>query len=360
MPAIDFPYLGFATSEGTILKWLVNVGDSVRKGDDLLEIVAEKAVAVVVAEEEGILQAIYAEPGAIVPEGETVGWIGTVGEPAPAHACRILGWEEEIAPPPPGLARRLAGTPTKMTPLPSDREPSGHEAPPPVRPIGRLGKAARSFLKGQIRKVTGLRMTKAWEAPKVDLFTDVDFSRVVAHRQQMKTRGLQPPSYNVYIAHAASRAFEVFPDLNVNYIDGNLVPVDGIHIGVAVALETSLVTISMKDVGGLSLEELQKRFRALIKKAAAMSLSRDELYGSSLTVTNLGEFEITGFTPILNPPEIFILGIGMLRERVESRDGEFTTVPYSTFCLSFDHRGVDGAPASRLLRQIKHNLERYE
>ena len=98
MPAVVFPHLGFATSEGTILKWLVNVGDSVRKGDDLLEIVAEKAVAVVVAEEEGILQAIYAEPGAIVPEGETVGWIGTGGERAPAHSCRILGWEEEIAP----------------------------------------------------------------------------------------------------------------------------------------------------------------------------------------------------------------------------------------------------------------------
>jgi pyruvate dehydrogenase E2 component (dihydrolipoamide acetyltransferase) len=150
-----------------------------------------------------------------------------------------------------------------------------------------------------------------------------------------------------------------FPELNAHWIGGRLVPLDAIHIGVAVALDQNLITVSMKDVGGAGLEEMQARFKALIRKAAQMHLGHADLYGSSLTITNLGEYEITGFTAVLNPPEIFILAIGMLRERVVPRDGGFAAVPYSTFCLSFDHRGVDGAPASRLLREIKHILEGY-
>ena len=75
--------------------------------------------------------------------------------------------------------------------------------------------------------------------------------------------------------------------------------------------------------------------------------------------SNLRSISAFFITAVLNPPEIFILAIGALQERVVVRDGSFAAVPYSTFCLSFDHRGADGAPASRLLREIKHNLERY-
>ncbi len=354
MPAVRFPPLGYATQEGTILNWLKAVGDPVGTGEELVEILSEKAIGVVVAEREGVLAAIYAPPGAIVPEEEPIGWIGQPGESAPELEPRLAGWNDAVAPPPPDLAERLARS---VTPPPE--EAAGEPFPVTVQAPGKADRKTRELLKQGMRGFTSQRMFHSWRAPKVDLFTDVDFSRVVAHRQARKEAGSEPPSYNVYIAHAAAQAMGRFPELNGHWIGGRLVPLEGIHIGVAVALDTSLLTVSMKDVGGLDLDELQLRFKGLIRKAAGMNLTREELYGSSLTVTNLGEFEVTGFTAVLNPPEIFILAIGALQERVVVRDGAFAAVPYSTFCLSFDHRGADGAPASRLLREIKHNLEGY-
>jgi len=348
VPAIAYPALGFATEEGTVLRWCKAVGEAVRAGEDLVEVAAEKAINVIPAPADGTLLAIYAAAGAIVGEGETLGWLGAAGERPPVHAVHLRGWAEEIAPAPPDLAERLAvGAPAPQRPA---------VGPPPERP----SREFRDYLRHSIRPVTAQRMTFSWQAPKVDLFAEVDFSRVVAHREAQRADGRELPSYNVYIAHAVTRAFADHPELNCHWLDGRRVPVGGVHVGVAVALGDDLVTVSMKDVGGASLDDLQRRFKALIRKSVGMTLARDELYGSSLTVTNLGEFEVTQFTAVLNPPEVFILAIGKLEERVVAIGGQPAVRPMCTFCLSFDHRAVDGAPASRFLRRIKHHLEHYE
>jgi pyruvate dehydrogenase E2 component (dihydrolipoamide acetyltransferase) len=351
--------LGFATAEGTILQWMHEVDEDVRAGAPLLEIASEKAVHVVVAPADGKLLAIYAPAGAIVGEGETLAWIGAAGERPPEIECRWLGWEEDIAQPPPDLQQHLAQAPLAVEG--GAQEAAGPEVGfPPFQPPQQVDKRFRGYLKKSLREVTGRRMAASWvEKPKVDLFAEINFSSVVAHREAEKGAGRQPPPYNVYIAHAVAKAFEQFPELNCNWIDGRRVPLEQIHVGVAVALAESLLTISMKNLGGLSLREVERRYRSLIRKAVAMNLERDELYGSSMTVTNLGEFEIFAFTPVINPPEVFILGIGELKERALVVDGRVTVAPVSYFCLSFDHRGVDGAPASRLLRGIKHHLEDY-
>ncbi len=343
MAEIILPHLGFATAEATVLRWLKAVGDAVHSGDDVAELASEKTIHVLAAAESGTLLAVYAPPGAIVEQGQPLAWIGQAGEAAPTRTPRIVGWEPEIAPPPPGF--QPAGRAT--APAPAVHAPATFQKPD------------REFLKHQIRRVTGQRMAASWAAPKVDLFADVDFTRVVAHRQALKDAGQEGPSYNVYIAHAAVRALGDFPHLNRHWIDGQSLPVDGIHVGVAVAQGENLVTVSMKHLEGLGLLEIQRRFKGLIRKAVSMSLTQDELYGSSLTVTNLGEFDVTGFAALLNPPEIFILAIGALQQRPVVKDGAVVPCWQCTFCLSFDHRGVDGGPASRLLQRIKHYLERY-
>ena len=359
-----FPQLGFATAEGTVLNWLHAVGERVEAGAPLVEIASEKAVNVVAAPGGGVLLAIFAPPGAIVPEGETLGWIGEDGERPPEVNCRWLGWEADIAPPPENLAQRLASAPAQISsqPMSSGEMPAEgeHGAFPPVLPPEQVDKRYRDLLKKQLRETTGKRMAKSWvDAPKVDLFAEINFSAVVAHREGEKRAGRQSPPFNMYIVHAVVKAFEEFPQLNCQWINGRRQPLDGIHVGVAVALNDSLLTISLKNLGGLSLREVERRYRSLIRKAAAMTLEHGELYGSSLTVTNLGEFEIFGFTPVINPPEVYILGIGELKDRALVVDGEIVVAPVCYFCLSFDHRGVDGAPASRLLRSIKHYLEDY-
>lgn len=351
MPAVLFPQLGFATAEGTILHWLCEVGGEVAAGAPLVELASEKAVSVVVAPSSGTLLAIYAPPGAIIAEGETLGWIGTAGQQAPQVETLWLGWEQEIAEPPADLGERMGQ---------SQQAKAGAGAPA-TQPPERVDKRFRGVLKKQIRETTGRRMAASWvEKPKVDLFAEINFARIVAHREAEKKAGGQAPSFNIYIAHAVVKAFQEFPELNCIWTDDRRVPMEQINVGVAVALEDSLLTVSMKDLAGLSLREIERRYRSLMRKAIGMNLKHEEMYGNSMTVTNLGEFEIFAFTPIINPPDVYILGIGELKERALVVNGEIVVAPVSYFCLSFDHRGVDGAPASRLLRSIKQHLENYK
>lgn len=346
MARIDFPRLGYATVEATVLRWLKSVGESVAAREPLVEFASEKAIHVFGAPQSGVLRAVYAPPGAIVEAGEPLAWIGSAAEAVPELAARIVGWEPAVAPLPAGL----------------QLEPRGSEAmtPPPATPPQSVSKSDRDLLRGQLRHVTAQRMDASWRAPKVDLFADVDFTHVQAHRAALKDRGDEPPSYNVYIAHAVVQAFQDLPHLNLQLREGRLRPVKGIHVGIAVALGDNLVTVSLKDLAGAGLGEIQRRFKGLIKKALGLTLSHDELFGSSLTITNLGEFDVTSFAALLNPPEVFILAIGKLEERPVVRKGKVVPGFECTFCLSFDHRSVDGAPASRLLQRIKHHLESFE
>ena len=340
MPGIAFPKLGYATGEGVILAWLKEVGESIEAGEALLEVALEKTVHVLEAEQEGVLLAAYAPPGAVVPEGEILGWIGRPDEKAPALQCRIVGWEPEVAPPP----EAWQGAPSRIPPSPAHPE--------------KIGKEHRAALKSQLRRVTAQRMAHSWrEAPKVDLFAEIDFTAVAGHRRALKAEGAEAPSYNVYIAHAVAKAFADLPELNRRLVGDELAPLESIDVGMAVALGDQLVTVSMKDLGGVGLQEVQRRFKALIRKALRLELHHEELWGSSLTVTNLGEFEVSAFCAVLNPPETYILAIGEISERPVVRDGALAVATMSTFCLSFDHRAVDGAPASRLLQRIKHHME---
>jgi pyruvate dehydrogenase E2 component (dihydrolipoyllysine-residue acetyltransferase) len=346
VPSIDLPRLGHATAEATVLRWLKSIGDAVTMHEPLVELASEKAIQVLGAPQSGTLSAIYTPAGAIVAAGEPLAWLGSPGETAPALIPRIVGWEPEIAPLPAGILLKPPESPS----LPSPRVSAPRSSP----------KSDRELLRRQLRHVTAQRMDVSWRAPKVDLFADVDFTRVQAHRQALKRQGEEAPSYNIYIAHAVVRAYEELPHLNVRWHDGQLRPCDGIHVGIAVALGDNLVTVSLKHLAGVGLAGIQRRFKGMLRKALGLALAHDELFGSSLTITNLGEFDVTAFSALLNPPEIFILAIGKLEERPVVRNGQVVPCWLSTFCLSFDHRGVDGAPASRLLQRIKHKLESFE
>ena len=359
---IYLPRLGYATGEGTILEWLVTEGGAVKAGEALAEVAMEKTVHLVTATGDGMLLKVLAPAGAIVPEGEPIGWIGKQGETVPPLRCRIVGWEADIAPPPGDLeAMLLEGAVTDGAG--TNDAASGITVEPPLEdtpsvPLEVYGKRHRTFLRGQLRRVTSQRMARSWvEAPKVDLFAEVDFTRAEAHRATLKSRGEAPPSYNVYIAHAVVKAFLDLPEYNFQYIGGESMPVEGVHVGMAVALGDNLVTVSLKHLEKAGLFEIQKRFKVLIRKALRSSLTRDELYRSSLTITNLGEFDVTAFTALINPPEAFILAIGKVEQRPVVRDGAVVPAVMCTFCLSFDHRAVDGAPASRLLQRIKSHME---
>ena len=348
MGAVIMPELGFATRESTILRWLHEVGAPVLAGHPLLEVASEKTIFEVPAPEEGVLAAIHAPPGAVVPQGETIAWLGAKGEVAPPTTCRIIGWAEEIAAPPPGWVGPQS--PQDIS-LPQAGQPTPQDA---------LNKPYRGFLRNQIRPITAERMAHSWRAaPKVDLFAEIDCSAVTAHRAALKAAGETAPPFNVYVAHATVCAIRDLPDYNGNWIGDRLVPLEGIHVAVAVALGDNLITATMRDLQDATLPDISTAYRGVIRKALRLSLSREELWEASITLTSLGEFGVSAFTAVLNPPQIFILAIGELADRAVPREGQVVIRPYSTVCLSFDHRAVDGAPASRLLQRFKHHMEHY-
>ncbi|MDH4224600.1 MAG: 2-oxo acid dehydrogenase subunit E2 [Deltaproteobacteria bacterium] len=358
MAGVVFPKIGYADHEGVVLSWLKSPGEPVSIGEDLLEIAVEKSVNVVVAEEAGVLLAVYAPAGAVVPEGEILGWVGNSGDQVPDHSCRLLGWEEEIAPPPDHLNEWLGGA---KIPVANQAGAAGQTGQPQGRahPAGKTGKSTRGFLKNRLRRTVAQRMGHSWEAPKVDLFTDVNFTAIAAQRKELKNRGEEAPSYNIYIAKAVADAFNEYPQMNGHWKNGGFHPIEGVHIGLAMAVPEGLITISIKHMERLSLLEAQVKMKGLIRKGLGMDLALDEQFGNSLTITNLGDSAVTGFTALLNPPEIYILAVGKLEDRAVVVNGAIEISPVSTLCLSFDHRAVDGAPTAAFLTAIKTRLESY-
>ena len=130
-----------------------------------------------------------------------------------------------------------------------------------------------------------------------------------------------------------------------------------IHIGLAVALEEGLITVSIKRADQKDLRMIAKEAAALIEKAQSGGLQVDDVTGSSITISSLGGFDIDSFTPVVNLPEAAIIGVGTVVDRPVVRSGKIEVAPIMKLSLSFDHRIVDGAPAARFLQLLKRRLE---
>lgn len=332
MPAISLPKsLG---TESTVLQWLCASGAAVRSGEPLVELLSEKATHVLVAEYNGTLLEIYAPAGAIVAAGEPLGWIGAAGQSAPVLRPRLNGWASEIA------------LPSEPTPL-----ASAASAVPASKP----SKIPHSAL----RRTTAQRLSASWRAaPKVDLYAEVDYTSLIAHRANQRAQGSEAPSYDVYLAQAAAESLREHPEYNLHWRDGSAYPLQDLRIGIAVALEHSLLTVSLSQMPAENVAQAQQRLRKQIRKALRARLNPEDMFGNSLTITNLGTWGVRRFGAILNPPEIFILAVGEVSDRPVVRNGKIEVQPRGELCLSFDHRAIDGAPAAAIFQRIRHHLER--
>jgi pyruvate dehydrogenase E2 component (dihydrolipoamide acetyltransferase) len=217
----------------------------------------------------------------------------------------------------------------------------------------------------RIRRITAERMAaSAHAAARVSLFMDVDFSEAVRFRRQLEPEfsrlGVARLPWDAIIARAAALALTEHPKLRAQWVDGaGLRTSDEIHVGVAVTLEPEgLVVPVVRHADRRSLRELSADLLQLVEKARAGRLHPEEMQGGSFSITNLGGFGIDGFTPILNPPESAILGVGRIAEKAVVMDGVIVARSMCTLSLSFDHRVVDGAPAAAFLARLAELLER--
>ena len=231
--------------------------------------------------------------------------------------------------------------------------PVAVSAASPVEPLSR------------IRRITAERMAASAQATaRVTLLLEADFSEAARFRQQLQPEfarlGVPKLPWDAVIARAAALALSEHRAVLAQWVDGKgLRRANEIHVGVAVALEPEgLVVPVLRNADVRSLRELAGDLLALVDKARAARLSPTEMQGGSFTITNLGAYRIDGFTPIVNPPETAILGVGRIADKAVVIDGKIEPRTMCTLSLSFDHRVVDGVPAAAFLARLAELLER--
>ena len=247
------------------------------------------------------------------------------------------------------------------------RPPGGAVAAPatPGLPPAAAAEAAvteRIPLSG-LRGIIARNMTAAWQTvPRVAAGLDVDVTAGLATRKALQER--LGPEPHVSLTHLILRAVALtlreHPRLNARVVEGAVEVVADVNLGLAVNLEDGLVVPVLRHADRKSVVELAAEARRLAEAAREGRLPPATLQGATFTVTNLGATGIDWFTPIIHQPQIAILGVGRVAERAVVRDGRVVVAPTMTLTLVYDHRGVDGYPASLFLAAVGDRLRRAQ
>ena len=374
-------------NEGQVVKWLKKEGDPVAKGDALVEIESAKVNAEVEATADGTLGKILVPEGTDVPVGTRLGLLLAEGEDA-SVLDSFEPYSAPVAPKPPTPARRAsaagrgAGRRQVVTPrarrlaseLGVDLDtvegtgPSGRVTEDDVRRTAEEGPAPAAASDIPVREVIPLsglrgaiakRMTESSRAPAVTLNTHVDVTAAVALQRQLVRdwrRHRLRPQYQDLILAATVKALEDTPQANAHIVGDEVRILDEINLGVAVAVPDGLIVPVIRSAGGKTIVELAQAIRELVRMSRNQSLGIDQMTGSTFTITNLASYDVDQFNPIINPPEVGILGVGRIEERPAIVGGEIVARSIGHLCLTFDHRAWDGAPAAEFLRKVANNL----
>ncbi len=219
----------------------------------------------------------------------------------------------------------------------------------------------RVKLKGLRKAVADKMLESARSIPHVTLTTEVDMTTVMNMRKQLlpaveEQTGFRL-SFTEIIIKAVAYTLTKYPTINASLIGDEIVLNKQVNIGLAVAVENGLIVPSIHNADKKGLAELTEVSKTLGMKARDSKLTPAEMTGSTFTISNLGMYAIDGFTPIINPPETAILGVGRINEKPVVVDKEIAIKPMMVLSLSFDHRAIDGAPAAEFLTALKENLE---
>ena len=393
---VIMPALGVAQQTGTLLKWLKAEGETVSKGEPLMEIETDKSTVEIEATASGVLGRVAAKVGDEVPVGQTIALILAPGEALPTK--QEASAASPVLPPLPQGEGRGEGRATRtVTRMPEfSTAPIGRRilASPKAKRIAKEQGIELSSLRGSgpdgsilaadvqsadkenvarpatstapgilpltsMRRIVGQRMTESKRsAPHFYISMDIDMTAVSKLRSPWKERGDELiPSINDFILQAASRALNDFPAMNSSFTEQGIQQHTEINIGVAVALEEGLVVPVIHNANGLSLVELAKQSRELADKAQNKKLLPLDYEGGTFTVSNLGMLGVESFIAIINPPQCAILAVGRVAPRVFTDGDGIEIKSMMTATLSADHRVVDGASAARFLQKVKLYLE---
>jgi len=209
-----------------------------------------------------------------------------------------------------------------------------------------------------IRVIIASRLHKSYsEAVHVTLNTEAQADSLLNCRSTLKNKlGIEIP-LTLLIAKLTAKALEEHRELNATFEDNDLIIYEDVNINIAVDTPIGLLTPVIRKVNSRSIEDLYKDYIDVMERARAGFLKLKDFEGGTFTITNLGIYDIESFTPIINPPQVAILGVGKIKEIVVYRGEELTVIKVIGLSLSFDHRVIDGAPAARFLQSVKRYIE---
>lgn len=409
--AIDIlvPEMGESVLEATVTDWKKKVGDYINIGDILLELETQKVNLEVGAKDSGILAKINFPAGADVKLGDVLGVIDESGQPAapsaapakeakaaPASSEEAAAHARDRIPPATPVAMRVAkengvdvgaltgtgpeGRVTRLdveqfvqgqqqardTSVQAPGKPVAPAATPAPTPAPKTD-AATSLREKRIR-MSRRRRTIAQRLLEVQqttamltTFNEIDMSVVMDLRKRRNddfaARNGVKIGFSSFFVKAVIGALKAFPQLNAE-IDGDEMVLKSYYdIGMALGAEEGLVVPVLRDADRLSFAGIEKQIKDFVAKSNSGKLSIEDLRGGTFTITNGGVYGSLLSTPILNPPQVGILGLHNIQERPVVRNGEIVVRPMMYVALSYDHRIVDGREAVQFLVKIKELIE---
>ena len=409
MSDIIVPAMGESITEGTISKWIVQVGDAVKQGDLLLELETDKVNLEISAEQDGVVTAILAKEGDTVKIGEAVGTIGAAAAgatpaaaapaaaPAPVAAAAAPAAAPAAsaapAPAPAASAGQTLASPAArklareqgidLSSVPA-RDPIGRITPADVKSAGSAPApaaqaapspasdktATANYAKPEERrKMSRRRMTIAKRlveaqhtAAMLTTFNEVDMSAIMEIRKRRKDSFKEKHDVGLgfmsFFTKAVVGALKAFPLLNAEISGDDIIVKKYYDIGIAVSAKEGLVVPVVREADRLGFAEIERTIVNLATKARSNTLELSELQGGTFTITNGGTFGSLLSTPILNAPQVGILGMHKIQLRPVAIDAErMENRPMMYIALSYDHRIVDGAEAVQFLVKVKEMLE---
>jgi pyruvate dehydrogenase E2 component (dihydrolipoamide acetyltransferase) len=333
------PDLGEGVREGEIARWLVEVGQEIAEDDPLVEIQTDKTTVEIPSPATGQVAQILVEEGALVPVGTPLVLIGS-----DAHAT--VPTRIQVTP----LVRRIAGELGVDLESVKGSGPGGRITEGDVRHAAapREGER-REPLRGVRRQIADHLARSHKEVPAVTVVEECDFTDLSDARGER--------SYLPYVLAAAVAGLKEFPELNATLAGDEIVYWERYDVGVAVQTESGLVVPVVRGADEKSLDELEDEASRLAESARSGTLKPEELRGSTFTVTSAGRLGGLFATPLVNHPEVAILGLHRIAERPAVRNGEIVVREIGWLSCTFDHRVVDGARASEFLLGVIARLE---
>jgi pyruvate dehydrogenase E2 component (dihydrolipoamide acetyltransferase) len=327
-------------SEAQIVRWYKRPGDSIEKGEPLLEVEAAKTINDIPAPSSGVLSRIVAEVGDVVQVYALLAVLEAGGESAATPRARRLAKEHHL-----DLSTVVGtGSEGRVTDEDVQRAVTARSGASQASDAGGAA-VPLAGMRGEIAR----RMHRSLQdSAQLTLMRTVDVTALSASRKSLSSRSKL--SYNDLIVRATALALRRHPILNAT-CDGRVIQSHSrINIGFAVALEEGLVVPVVRDADRLSLRLLSAEMQRLTALARHRKLAPTDLDGGTFSVSNLGALDIDGFTPIVNPPQTAILGIGRIAEHYTRRDDRAEWRLGMIASLTIDHRAVDGAPGAQFLR----------